>query len=144
MPLPLQFGTPNDGPSVPRRAAYALIRDARGRFLAVQGPGGLFLPGGGCESGESPEETLAREIREETGQALGGFEYRSMAIQHFVADGVPYRMTAFFYTAVLAGPPAGDGEEELVWVAHEETPDPWYHACHAWVVRSAAAEPLSN
>ena len=53
-------------------------------------------------------------------------------------------MTAFFYAAVLAGPPTGDAEEELVWVSPDDLPEPWYHACHAWVVRNAAAEPLSN
>ena len=138
-----QFGKPVVEGAVPRRAAYAFVRDGRGWFLAVRGPGGLFLPGGGCESEESSEEALARELREETGHVLVGFGYRSTAVQHFTADGVTYRMTAKFYAAAL-GDQVAEPEEELLWVDPAAGDDPWYHACHAWAVRNEAAAPLSN
>jgi hypothetical protein len=42
-----EFGTPAGFPDVVgRRAAYALIRDDAGRFLAVRVNRGLFLPRG--------------------------------------------------------------------------------------------------
>lgn len=129
--------------AVHRRAAYALVRDGRGCFLAVKGRRGLFLPGGGCESEESWEDALARELREETGHELVSFAYRSTAIQHFAADGVAYRMTATFYAAAL-GDRVAEPEEQLVWVDPAEEGDPWYHACHAWAVRNEAAMPPSN
>ena len=140
---PPQFGTPAAEDAVERRAAYAFVRDGRGRFLAVQGAGGLFLPGGGCESGESPEAALARELREETGQDLVRLVYRSTAIQHFAADGVSYRMMAAFYAVVL-GDQLSEPEEELLWVDPATGDDSWYHACHAWAVRREAAAPLPN
>ena len=132
-----QFGTPVAEGAVPRRAVYAFVRDGRGWFLAVRGPGGLFLPGGGCESEESSEAALARELREETGRELLRFAYRSTAVQHFAADGVAYDMTAEFYDAVL-GDQVAEPEEKLLWVDPAGGDDLWYHACHAWAVRNEA------
>lgn len=56
----------------PRRSAILLTTDAAGRVLLVRQQGGPFagewlLPGGGVEVGESLEEALRREVREETG-----------------------------------------------------------------------------
>jgi len=132
-----EFGVATDG-AVPRHAAYALVRDERGRFLAVRGRRGLFLPGGGCEGDESPEQALARELREETGRELVECAYRSTAIQHFTADGISsYRMKAVFYAAVL-GDQLGEPEGEVLWVDPAAADDSWYHACHAWAVRDEA------
>jgi 8-oxo-dGTP pyrophosphatase MutT (NUDIX family) len=133
-----EFGTPAARGAVPRCAAYALVRDGRGCFLAVRGPSGLFLPGGGCESEESPEQALVRELREETGRDLVSFAYRSTAIQHFAAaDGVSYRMEAVFYTAAL-GDQVAEPEGGPLWVDPATGEDLWYHACHAWAVRNEA------
>jgi 8-oxo-dGTP pyrophosphatase MutT (NUDIX family) len=133
-----QFGKAVAEGAVPRRAVYALVRDGRGWFLAVRGPGGsLFLPGGGCESEESSEEALARELREETGRELVSFACRSTAVQHFAADGVSYHMTAEFYDAVL-GDQVAEPEEKLLWVDPARGDDLWHHACHAWAVRNEA------
>ncbi len=55
-----------------RVSAYGLVID-EGRILLTQladfcyRPGHWTLPGGGMEHGEQPEETLVRELREETG-----------------------------------------------------------------------------
>jgi 8-oxo-dGTP diphosphatase len=56
-----------------RLAAYALIADGAGRVLLARPPEGRRglgrwqLPGGGVEHGEHPEQTVIRELREETG-----------------------------------------------------------------------------
>ena len=57
---------------VQRLAAYAVLRD-EGRVLLVRAgaasnmPGMWFLPGGGVEHGEHPEDAVIREVEEETG-----------------------------------------------------------------------------
>jgi len=59
-----------------RIAAYGVCRDAEGRLLlarasnAVSVQGRWFLPGGGVQHGESPTESLQRELEEEAGLAV--------------------------------------------------------------------------
>jgi 8-oxo-dGTP diphosphatase len=70
---PVQAPVPN-----PRRGqrfgAYGLVTDPDGRILlslianGYPGAGHWHLPGGGTDHGELPEEALARELYEETGQ----------------------------------------------------------------------------
>ena len=51
-----------------RPGAYAVIRGADDRLTFVSGQGGRrFLPGGGLQLGEPPEDALRREIIEEIG-----------------------------------------------------------------------------
>ena len=47
----------------------ALIKKARGGYKGL-----LDIPGGGIEHGESPEETLIREIKEEAGADVLNYE----------------------------------------------------------------------
>lgn len=56
-----------------RIAAYGVIRDDAGRLLLARASPALtlrgrwFLPGGGVQHGESPPDSLRREIEEESG-----------------------------------------------------------------------------
>lgn len=51
-----------------RVVVKALIKDSEGKVLLVkETPGFMSFPGGGLDHGESPEEGLKREIREELG-----------------------------------------------------------------------------
>lgn len=56
-----------------RIGAYGIARDATGRILLVRASAHLsvagrwFLPGGGVEHGETPADSLVREVAEETG-----------------------------------------------------------------------------
>jgi 8-oxo-dGTP diphosphatase len=79
-------GTPSDLPDDPaarvaatpgrgqRFGAYGLVTDPAGRILLTliaegyPGAGHWHLPGGGTDHGELPEQALARELTEETGQ----------------------------------------------------------------------------
>jgi 8-oxo-dGTP diphosphatase len=60
--------SPRFGESEPLVVLQAVILDEQGILLAVRSDlWGWELPGGGQECGESPEEGLRREVREETG-----------------------------------------------------------------------------
>jgi ADP-ribose pyrophosphatase YjhB (NUDIX family) len=121
----------------PRPAAYAVVRDAFGRVATVRTAGGHFLPGGGSLAGESPEETVAREVREELAREVRLLRELGRAVQHFRADGRRYRMAAVFFAAEFAGAPAGAGEHELLWLVPAEFDAAFFHECHAWAARLA-------
>ncbi|HLI59177.1 MAG TPA: NUDIX hydrolase [Solirubrobacteraceae bacterium] len=61
-----------------RVSVKALVFDAEDRLLVVQEPAGHWeLPGGGWEHGETLEECLARELREELGARLASVDLGS-------------------------------------------------------------------
>src|SRR2546427_31787 len=80
------FGTQVDGHTYhARRAVYAVIRDSAGRVATVQAHGHLWLPGGGIEGGETPEQALMREVEEECAQRLHIAGKIGAALQYFYA-----------------------------------------------------------
>jgi 8-oxo-dGTP diphosphatase len=132
------FGAPVAGVTYEqRRAAYAVIRNSAGAVAAVHVPAGSWLPGGGCLPGETPEETVGREVREEIGCTPRLVRKLGEAVQYFfaAAEGRYYAMQAVFFRAELVEGSRSSAEYELCWldVSH---PDPWFfHACHDWAVR---------
>lgn len=70
-------------------AVAALIEDAQGRLLLTQRGvepdyGKLDLPGGFADPGETAEEALKRELREELGLKVKSLEYFSSAPNEYV------------------------------------------------------------
>ncbi len=67
---PRQFGTPLAGTTYTDRPGAYAVAVIEGRVLVVETPMGSFLPGGGVMGNETPEETLRREVDEETGYSI--------------------------------------------------------------------------
>ena len=72
---------PPTAPVIHRTIAVALIRNRRGEILLCKMPEdrGVYpdqwgLPGGGIEEGETMEEALRREVREEVGLEISAIE----------------------------------------------------------------------
>ncbi|MGQ4514774.1 NUDIX domain-containing protein [Streptomyces sp. DW26H14] len=93
----------------------------RGRLLVVRSKGrdAFYLPGGKLEPGESPEEALVREVREELGLKL-----HSSTLVHFATVSAPaharpgVQLSMRCFTGVVDGVPQVDGEiAEMRWVS---------------------------
>lgn len=96
----------------------ALIQDDAGRVLLVRTnhPDGVLISPGGCrEEGESDEQTLARELREELGVVLVSAEYFGTWTEPAALH--PGRLVRVaVYRAVIDGEPTPlDEVTELVW-----------------------------
>ena len=73
---------------------------------ADPGRGLLDLPGGFVEPGESLEQGLQREVREELGIALPAVRYLGSCANEYLFDGVLYHTSDAFFTARLTERPA--------------------------------------
>ncbi len=70
-----------------RPAAYALIiQDGKLLLLKMRHTGKYHLPGGGIDIGERMEETLNREVREETGIEIGEMRFAHFEELFFYYD----------------------------------------------------------
>ena len=74
--------------------------------------------GGKCEEGESPEDCVLRETREETGLTLTDFRYRGLVT--FVSDQAPTEYMHLFTAARWTGTPTPCEEGELAWIKKAE------------------------
>ncbi len=142
---PLVFGASGGGPVYrPRRAAYVIARDADGRLACERGlHGGLYLVGGGIETGETPEEAAVREVREEAAASVTGLRFVGALREWFVQpDGLAaWDQTGYFFSGTLVGlsdtpPPA------FVWAPQAEfESDSVYQSAVFAVTRLVHREP---
>lgn len=77
--------------------------------------------GGHFEYGESPEECLIREVREETGYQLTSFRYRGLVT--FVSGDEITEYMSLFTADGFTGEEIECDEGDLVWVPVEQVPD---------------------
>lgn len=83
----------------------AIIKDASGKILAFADPrwGGLrSLPGGRLQSGESPEEAVTRELREELGVEVSSLSY--LGARKLVSSN-KYNLLSYYFEVQIQGTP---------------------------------------
>ena len=104
-------------------AVAAVLRREDGQVLFIRrardpAQGALGLPGGFVDPGESAEEALRREVREEVGLEIGPLHYLSSHPNTYPYAGVRYPTLDLFYEAVPIAPQGAaplDAVDAIVW-----------------------------
>ena len=114
--------SPKPGQTYVRRpGAYAIIWDGRDLLLTYQDAPHyeLQLPGGGIDPGETPQQALFREVREETGWKIKSPRWFG-TYRHFAYmpeyDLWAEKICHIFFAnpAICLGPPS-EADHEAVW-----------------------------
>lgn len=132
----MEFG--NRNPDVeyrPRPGAYAIILDGHGRFAAVGWRDTFLLPGGGIDPGESPEEALTREVREECAREVLIGKFLGAAIQYFTNEnGKNWEFRCSYFEAEFGALLDNEPEHTLHWLDLADANKLLAHEVHGWAV----------
>lgn len=112
----------------PAVAVGAFVMNREGRLLWIRrakepGKGKLGLPGGFVDVGETAEEALRREVREEVNLELGSLEFLCTCANQYDYGGVTYPVLDIFYagcTRSAESAAALDDVESFCWLKPEE------------------------
>jgi NAD+ diphosphatase len=88
----------------PTIGTAGFIENDKGEILLITrgkdpARGKLAPPGGFADYGETAEEALTREIREETGLTISKWSYLTDAVNHYTYESVTYPVLDFFFIA---------------------------------------------
>lgn len=116
------------------RSSVGVIRRGDGHVLLMWRSDGLgwAFPGGTALFWETPEQTLRRELREETGMRV---ESERLLLAYSDRHFIPSRISAFEVEA--AGVPRGTWEGEVEWRPLHALPQPFF-ACQQRLVEHLA------
>jgi len=132
-----EFGERIQGQTyVPRPGAYALITDSRDLVGIIRTNSGYFLPGGGIEAGETAEDALIRELREELGWTARILDRVGEAVQYLVAEGEGYLAVrgTFFRVRLLERVTKGEPNGELEWLSASDAIQRLGRRSDAWAI----------
>ena len=125
-----------------RTIAVGIIRNAQQEIFIAQRPenahmGGFWeFPGGKVEEGETPEQALFRELREEAGIVVERAKLLSTS-QHQFAD----REMAFYFFLVeqWQGVPCGNEGQPVRWCPQRELDAGAFPPANAAIIRQLVA-----
>jgi len=122
-----------------RPSAYGLLADPGGRVAIVRSADGIYLPGGGIEAGESPEDAIRREALEECGFAvrIGSWTARAVQFAYSASEKAHYEKRSTFIECSIEGTDRSrlHPDHEVLWVDPESGARLLTHPSHGWAVR---------
>ncbi len=136
---PHVFGTLVDGANYTLRpGGYAVIRRSTGEIAVVTTPCGCFLPGGGQELGETPEQAAIREAREECGLKvrIGSLIGVADQLVHAADEAAYFRKRCSFFLAEVITSEVHGSETDhvLSWLTPEDAVRRLSHESQQWAV----------
>jgi 8-oxo-dGTP diphosphatase len=121
-----------------RPSAYGLLEDRDGRVAVVRSRDGVFLPGGGMEAGETPQDAIRREALEECGLILrpGPWAMRAVQFAYSTSERAHFEKRSTFMECAIEGSDRTrlEAGHELLWVDVETAARILTHPSHAWAV----------
>ena len=126
---------------ITRSAVYAVMCDPQTDKIAViqKKDGKLFLPGGGIEANETPEECLKREVLEETGMDVNIGDFIGRANQYFYSQNeTTYYLNEGQFYRCDAGQNIYDPIEDdhhLIWIDPVSAIEGLFHAHQRYAVQ---------
>jgi 8-oxo-dGTP diphosphatase len=112
-------------------------------LAVVLTPRGYFLPGGGTDAGETPEQTAVRETREECGLVVAPRALLGKAVQivYSLEEKEYFEKLCDFVEAVVVGTAAwSEHDHELIWMKPKEAQKKLSHESHRWAVKRLIAQ----
>ncbi len=135
----IQFGTQEPGVEYKDRpGVYALISHGDGLFLATENRSKKFsLPGGGVDAGETDEQALRREIKEELVREIETFQFVGEAknyVQSIVNGDVNKHCK--YYLVTLKPGIDGQGDVLTHWLTLPQFKANSNHEAHDWAIEN--------
>jgi len=133
----------DDRPYILRPGSYAIIHNSQGQIAVVDGQRGNGLPGGGAEDGETSEQTLHRELREECAREIIIERELGFAVEyvHSSVEG-NFEKCCTFYQVRFAEdgkPITVEPGTSLLWLSPADAIAMLTHESHRWAVARAEA-----
>jgi len=138
----LEFGKRDPEVEYRRRpGVYAVILNGEGKFAAVGWRNTFLLPGGGIDPGESPEEALTREVREECAHEVVIEKLLGSGVQYFTNEnGKHWEFHCFYFEAQFGAPLDNEPEHTLHWLDVADAPKLLAYEVHGWAIHTAASQ----
>src|SRR5207302_1794112 len=107
---------------------------------------GVFLPGGGIEAGETPEEAIVREALEECGLVIRAevrpavWTARAIQFVYSESEGTHFEKRSIFFpgfvyaTDAAVSASAVETDHQLIWVPLHTATQMLSHESHGWAV----------
>lgn len=132
------FGQPLAGVTYKHRpSAYAVVMN-EGKIAVARTPLACYLPGGGIDPGETPEQTVRREGAEECGLLLTPHRFLGKAVEIcYAEDENQYfeKHSTFFAAQIVGSTTKTEADHELLWLGAQDAIQSLSHGSHRWAVQ---------